>query len=197
MEMYAISVVVTGFDMDSEFQNAGLECLSYDAIVSQTGGLTIIDADVTASSEVDAIVQLTTDLRSINVAVVRLDPMLVSVSDIAERANVSRETARLWATGQRRANFPDPVTIVGSSLFWVWSDVAEWAREESIEVDGAQPVSHVFVEAFNGAFAQKRASVGDEGWMQPTMPSPLAHVQQRQRRPKVTNDWYVVEPRSA
>lgn len=197
MNTYAVSVIVEGFDMDSEYQNAGLECLSYDAIVSSTAGLTIVDADVDAASEVDAILQLISDLRSLNVTVVRLDAMLVSVSEVADRTGVSRETARLWATGQRRDGFPAPFTVVGSSLYWAWSDVVEWATSEGIACEGATPVSYVVVESFNGAFAQVRASQSREGWLEPKMPAPLAHLQQRIGRSKPIHGWQSIEPRSA
>lgn len=187
MESYALCVVVKGFDLDDEFQNAGLECLSYDAIVSRTGGVTRIDADIQAPSDIDALMQLISDLRSINVTVVRIDPDLVDVPEIAERLDVSRETARLWTTGARRSGFPDHYAIAGSTRLWFWADVHEWAARNR-EVSSDEPLASNAVEALNGAMAHLRAKHID-GWLTPSV-SPVAHIAQRQT--KHLQGWHTV-----
>ncbi|MBN7792444.1 helix-turn-helix transcriptional regulator [Microbacterium esteraromaticum] len=179
MENYALCVVVNGFDLDDEFQNAGLECLSYDAIVSRTGGVTRIDADVPALSALDALMQLIADLRSINVTVVRVDPDLVDVSEIAERLGVTRESARLWSTGARRKDFPQHYAVVGATRVWFWADVHEWALQNRIAA-GDAPLASNAVEALNGAMAHSR-SKHLEGWLTPAV-APVAHIAQRQTR---------------
>lgn len=189
MNTYSVTVVVDGFDMDSEFQNAGLECLNYEAVVSRTAGVTRIDADIPSAGPVDALMQLMSDLRSINVTVVRFDPVLVSVPEIAERCDVSRETARLWATGKRRGDFPPPYTVVGSTSLWFWADVSEWAEASGVVADGCAAVPSSVIEAMNGALAHMR-NARNEGWLQPAS-APLAHIAQRQARH--TQGWRNVE----
>jgi hypothetical protein len=52
------------------------------------------------------------------VEVVEVHDELVSISDIAARAGVAAEAARLWAVGRRRASlrlFPSPRQVVGSA----------------------------------------------------------------------------------
>lgn len=53
---------------------------------------------------------------------------MVTVLDIAQRAGVTREAARLWATGQRGGGgFPPPVFMTtGGERLWDWEQVAPW-----------------------------------------------------------------------
>src|SRR5699024_10527013 len=96
--------VIEGFDLESSVQNAHLDALSYVTVVGETFGVMTIDASVQGSTATEAVRQLTQDLDAINVTVVRIDPDLVSTSEIARRLNVSRETVRLWSLGRRRAD---------------------------------------------------------------------------------------------
>ncbi|MGE0877329.1 MAG: helix-turn-helix transcriptional regulator [Acidimicrobiia bacterium] len=59
------------------------------------------------------------------------DRDLVSVSDIADRAGVSRETARLWSEGKRGpGNFPRPAGSVGDRIrVWEWAPVNDWLQQ--------------------------------------------------------------------
>ena len=60
----------------------------------------------------------------------KVDPDLVSVSDIAERAGLSRETVRLYAAGRRFAGFPAPIGVVGDNIrIWAWSEVNDWLQD--------------------------------------------------------------------
>jgi len=63
---------------------------------------------------------------------------LVSVSDIAARAGVAAEAARLWAARKRRASlrpFPTPRQVVGAGSggktmnLYAWREVLAWIRE--------------------------------------------------------------------
>lgn len=193
MEQYSLSLVVKGLDLDDEFQNAGLECLSYDVVASRTGGVTRVDADLQAASAIDALLQVISDLRTVNVTVVRVDPDLVDVPEIAERLNVSRETARLWTTGARRKGFPEHYCMVGSSRLWFWADVHDWASAASV-IDGDDaPLPSNALEALNGAMAHLR-SANQEGWLMPNS-APVAHIAQRQVRHQ--QGWRTVKAESA
>jgi len=72
------------------------------------------------------------------VSVVGVHDELVSVSDIAARAGVGPEAARLWATGKRRSSiraFPAPHQVVGNGSggktmsLYAWREVVSWIRE--------------------------------------------------------------------
>jgi hypothetical protein len=63
---------------------------------------------------------------------------LVSVSDIAARADVAPEAVRLWAAHKRRASlrlFPSPRQVVGTGSggktmsLYAWREVLSWIRE--------------------------------------------------------------------
>lgn len=178
MTEYSISVTALGLDIDDEFQNAGIECLNYPVLVASSGGVVTVDVDITAPSPIDAFLQLTKDLRSVNVTVNRIDPGLVGLSDIADNLDVARETVRLWATGKRRSGFPRHYSMVGNSRVWFWSDIDEWARAQGL-IDESEPipVPSDVIEALNGALAQVRADK-HEGWLKPVNPAPVVHIQQ-------------------
>jgi hypothetical protein len=61
---------------------------------------------------------------------VRCDNM-VNLLGIAQRAGVSREAVRLWATGQRGpGGFPKPALVTaGGEQIWNWVEVAPWIAE--------------------------------------------------------------------
>jgi hypothetical protein len=72
------------------------------------------------------------------VEVVEVHDELVSISDIAARAGVAAEAARLWAVGKRRASlrlFPSPRQVVGSAShgksmsLYAWREVVSWIRD--------------------------------------------------------------------
>jgi hypothetical protein len=69
-------------------------------------------------------------LRAIGV---RCDNM-VNLLGIAQRAGVSREAVRLWATGKRGSGgFPKPVLITsGGEQLWDWLEVAPWIDEHHV-----------------------------------------------------------------
>ena len=65
-----------------------------------------------------------------------VDEQLVSVGDIADRANVTPEAIRLWAAGKRRSGnpFPRPRGRISQGRtqmkVWAWGEVHAWLRAE-------------------------------------------------------------------
>lgn len=188
MEIYSVVAVVENFDLDNQTQLVGLDCLSYPAVVARTGGVVSADAEVTADSPVTALTQLASDLRQIDVSIVRFDMDLVSVSEIAMRLDVSRETTRLWSQGKRRAGFPPAFSAAGETLLWRWSDVYAWGVAQGLEVDELIPIPADVVDAYNGALAQLRAT-RDSGWFSAiTRPQrPIMHLDHKRQTQPVQN----------
>ncbi len=171
--MYAFSIVVEGFDLDSEDQNAAIEYLPYDVLASRSGGVTSLDVECEALSASDAVMRAYDDLTKIGAWPVRIDLDLVGLSDISERIGSNRETVRLWSTGARRSDFPVHFAAVGGSRVWAWAEVHNWLLASSIAIDSMfdwEPIPVDVVEAFNGAFAQNRDQ-SNEGWIAPAVPS--------------------------
>ena len=169
MSLFGFSVVVVGLDMDNEFQSASIECLPYESLVGTSGGVTVVEFELESNTPQDAVLRVISDLRSVNVNVVRIEHDLVSLSDIADRVeNGHRETVRLWSLGKRRSNFPSHHTTVGGSRLWVWSEVHAWLSRNKIEISDIYPFMPLpvdVIESFNGAFAINR-SKSTAGWME-------------------------------
>lgn len=51
---------------------------------------------------------------------------LVGITEIGERAGVSRDTVFKWRA--RYADFPAPVATISAGSFWDWRDVEAWLR---------------------------------------------------------------------
>lgn len=182
MEIYSVAAVVENFDLANEAQLAGLDCLSYPAIVGSTGGVVIVDAEVTADSPISAVTQVASDLRHIGASVIRFDGDLVTVPEVALRLDVSREAVRLWSQGKRRGGFPPAHAAAGELMLWRWSDVYTWAAAQGLDVDTVTPIPGDVLDAYNGAFAQLRSSRAD-GWFSAiTQPQrPIMHLDHRRR----------------
>ena len=73
--------------------------------------------------------------------VVRLDPELVGISDIAQRIGHSRQNVLQWVNGERNGSrpFPAPEGCVGRSLVWRWADVNEWLRPLGVGDEAVRP----------------------------------------------------------
>lgn len=96
--------------------------------------------------------QITAALAGLRI--LKVDLGLVSISDIAEELDVSRETVRLWTEGKRRSNFPVPFAQVGGSNIWTWSDVYEWASKyQKNSLPKYKPLSAAFAQSINGNLA--------------------------------------------
>lgn len=60
----------------------------------------------------------------------RLVDPLVSISDIAEEAGVTRQGVRSWAVGTRQSGFPRGLATVGDGIrVWRLAEVDSWLRD--------------------------------------------------------------------
>ena len=83
---------------------------------------------------------------------VRVDPDLVTASDIASRVGVSREAVRKW-TCNARSPFPIPFDNVNSDAqnLWRWVDIVPWLLEAKgidIEEDLPTPAAIAEIDAY-------------------------------------------------
>lgn len=150
---YEFLFVVDGVSVDDDGAVAILT-ETFDGLLSWNRGVHRLAVAVEGTDATNALQNLLRRLDSELPAlrILRLDPDLVGVSDIAERTGHSRQNVQQWVTGERNAGraFPSPEGTAGRSLVWRWTDVNEWlkplglddqvmrpTREESILLDFA------------------------------------------------------------
>lgn len=118
----------------------------------ETGPLgAIADFDREASSLAHAIASAVRDIEKVpglRAVGVQCDNM-VNLLGIAQRAGVTREAVRLWATGKRGpGGFPKPTLIsAGGEQIWDWSVVAPWIEKHQAETAHAVVVNTTAIEA--------------------------------------------------
>jgi hypothetical protein len=122
-------IIASGLDPEADdffdrFFNAGLD----DATVSYQRGRIIVDVARKASSIEDAIASAVENVKAAGAAVVKVEPdLLVSQSEIAERAGITRSAVSQYSKGTRREDFPLPVARVSTTTpLWDWPVVAVW-----------------------------------------------------------------------
>ena len=161
---FEFSVQVTGLDIENESQLGLLMSSSMTIVPYISDRLIMLGIEMIAESPESAVDEFKSFIgENVNgIKIKRIDLDLVSLSQIAERLDVSREAVRLWAAGQRRKSFPEPFTSAGQSLLWAWSDVFNWLTEEEIQ-ETAHPLPINLIERSNGVFARDRITA-DLGW---------------------------------
>lgn len=132
MATHEFAIIATGLDpvtpgFVDRFFAAGCD----DATASFQRGAIILDFAREAGSLEQAVEAAVRDVRKAGATVERVEPdSLVSLSDIASRTRLTKAAISLYATGQRGAGFPSPVSRVTSeSPLWDWVAVASWIAE--------------------------------------------------------------------
>lgn len=97
----------------------------FDGVLSASHGQARYAVSGTGADGVDAAARLVSRLATALPAlrVLRADPDLVGISDVAQRTGHSRQNVLQWANGERNGNrpFPPPEGTVGRSLAWRWA----------------------------------------------------------------------------
>jgi uncharacterized small protein (DUF1192 family) len=163
LQTYAFNMRVEGKNLDelSELASALRDVAEiYPAEVDGQQELTVY---VSESSPRMALLTVKNAIESSapELHIIRVDLDLVTVAEIAERAGVTAENARLWAGGKRRKNFPAAFCQAGNSKLWAWADVFAWLEAQGIgiaETYEEHPLPVDLVESFNGSCARYRAT---------------------------------------
>jgi len=132
METYEFSIIASGLDpsaddFEQRFYAAGCD----DATISYQKGHIILDFAREAESVEDAISSAVEGARNAGATVDRVEPdPLVSLSDIATRAHLTKAAISNYCNGKRGRGFPLPVArVTTESPLWDWSRVAAWMLE--------------------------------------------------------------------
>jgi hypothetical protein len=148
MKTFEFSIIASGLDPEAEdfadrFFNAGCD----DATLSFQKGHIIVDFAREADSIDAAICSAIECVEKAGAHVDRVEPdPLVSLTDIAARAGLSRAAITNYAKGDRADNFPAPVARVTSKTsLYDWATVATWlfqhkqiSKEEAVEAEAVK-----------------------------------------------------------
>lgn len=129
--IHEFTVVATGLDPEAEdFEDRFFAAGCDDATIAVQRGAILLHFARSAPSLAEAVKTALAAVTAAGARPLRLEPdPLVSLSDIAARAGLTRAAVSLYARGQRGAGFPAPVVRVTSeSPLWDWAVVAEWLR---------------------------------------------------------------------
>ena len=137
---YEFSAVASGIDpFSADFEDRFFDDGCDDATISLQRGAIILAFSREAESFGAAVASALADIARAGAGAVpeRVEPdHLVSLSDIARRAGLTRAAISNYANGERRARFPAPVSRVTSeSPLWDWASVAEWLNEKGAVSD--------------------------------------------------------------
>ncbi|MBT2395051.1 hypothetical protein J7E89_03470 [Streptomyces sp. ISL-100] len=153
---YEFLFVVDGISVDDDVA-VGIIFDEFDGLLTRHRGKHLLDVSESGDSAIDAAHRLVVRLRRElpKLRLLRLDPDLVGVADIAERAGRSRQNVLQWVNGERHkdaAPFPDPEGTVGRSLVWRWAEINAWlagigegvgdagaTREDALHIDFMLP----------------------------------------------------------
>lgn len=165
MERYSFTLIVSGFDHEADgFEDALFEAGCDDATVSVQRGLLLLDFQREATGLAKALKSAIADVQKAGGVVIHVEPdTLVSSSDIAARAAMTRQAVHNWIAGKRGEGFPPPVARVTSDHpLWDWATVADWLCRRAMlprrERHAAKIVRGVNLRLGRGAREQRSAA---------------------------------------
>lgn len=129
MQTFDFTFVVDGIDPDADdFEDRFFEAGCDDSTLVLMHGAVAVCFDREAETYDAAVLSAYRDVLSAGATISRFEPdYLVSASEIADRAGLSRAAVSLYANGERGENFPKPYArITTPSPMWDWVDVSKW-----------------------------------------------------------------------
>jgi hypothetical protein len=162
MKTHEFCIVASGLDPEAEdfetrFFGAGCD----DATVSFQRGHIIVDFAREAESLEDAIASAIESVRKAGAKVMRVEPdPLVSLSDMATRAGMTRAAMSHYFKGTRAKDFPVPVAKVTSeSPLWDWATVARWMFKNN-KLDRETAIAAQIFRQANEAIRSGQVDIG-------------------------------------
>jgi transcriptional regulator with XRE-family HTH domain len=134
MPTFEFTFVIDGLDPeDPGFEDALFDAGCDDATIAMQHGALTLSFAREATSYLDAVLSAYQSLNAAGAKPVRFEPdFLVTASDIAARASMSKAAISLYERGHRGQGFPKPVArITTASPLWDWFEVAYWLHKTS------------------------------------------------------------------
>lgn len=105
-----------------------------DTVCQSHADLTVVTVLLEGRSALETGIAAVEFLRRCNLFTPRSHLDLVTIPEIAERADVTRQAVANWITGIRRGDsFPPPANLVNGGV-WLWHDVDKWLKERHKDV---------------------------------------------------------------
>lgn len=140
MNTYWFDVEVAGPVTEDHTETLGEVLSARDGIdatvqADHRGGRVMFSRE--ADDAVQAIVSAIEDVETAGMQVTGVTEDRVTISEIAERAQVTTASVRYWATGERGpGDFPEPVIRRQRASLYSWAEVAVWLAAAKLgEVD--------------------------------------------------------------
>ena len=141
---YNFLFVVAGVSVDDSGTVAAIT-EKFGGLLSRSTACTGWRCPATAPSAIEALRNLLDRIADElpGLRLVRLDPDLVGVPDIAERTGHSRQNVQQWVSGERNGDrpFPPPEGSAGRSLVWRWAEVNAWLRPLGLDDQAIRPTA--------------------------------------------------------
>lgn len=156
MTEYEFTLIIEGDLMDEATARALFQVGCDDATFGVVDGMSYGDFARDSSSFAEAVSEAISQVEMVNdLRVLRVEPDdIVTMSDIAERLDRTRESVRLLIAGRRGpGGFPSPIShAIERSRLWRWTDVALWLDQlEPEEIEAAR-----FTSAINAALELRK-----------------------------------------
>ena len=153
MTTFEFTIIATGLDPAAEdFESRFYDGACHDASVSFQKGHILLDFAREAETLEQAVASAVLDAQEAGAIVERVEPdPLVSLADIASRAEMTRSAMTNYVKGHRQEGFPPPrLRVTTSSPLWDWADVAIWLyQRDRLKKDAA--MNAVIFSAANDA----------------------------------------------
>jgi transcriptional regulator with XRE-family HTH domain len=146
-------------DLEDRFFEAGCD----DATLFVTKGMLAVCFIREEKNFAHAVCSALRDIEKTDVKVERFEPdFLVSQSEIAKRADLSRAAVSLYVKGERGNGFPNPYArILSDSPLWDWVEVAQWLHRSgqvplqvAVDAEISRTINRHFLKQGGTTYAQ-------------------------------------------
>ena len=160
MASYDFTIIASGIDpAEDRFEDRLFEAGCGDATISVQKGALVLEFGREARNFSQAIFSAIRDVTTAGARIEHVEPdHLVNLSDIANRAGLSRAAASLYAKGERGRDFPAPVArVTTESPLWDWVSVSRWLFRRQRAVERRVVIEAKIVRQINRAIRNEDA----------------------------------------
>jgi predicted DNA-binding transcriptional regulator AlpA len=140
MTSFDFSIIASGLDPHAEdFEDTFFAAGCDDATIALQKGVIVLDFSREAGGFAEAVASAMADVITAGATIERIEPdYLVSLSEIARRAGLTRAATHNYARGERADGFPRPVARISTeSALWDWVEVSKWLVDRKTIDDDA------------------------------------------------------------